>query len=159
MPSSLTTLETEVIDFFVQISRVLGQAPSLGEIYGLLFIAARPLSLDDVVERLSMSRGSASQGLRFLQSAGAVRTVYVPGERKAHYEAVAQLRYLATRFLRDQVVPHLDSGLDRLDRISTLVAALPAEHRARVGNRLTMLRSWEKKSRRILPIIVKILGG
>jgi DNA-binding transcriptional regulator GbsR (MarR family) len=155
----LNELETQVIDLFVQLSRLLGQPRSLAEIYGLLFISARPLAMDDLIERLAMSKGSASQGLRFLRSVGAVRTVYVPGDRRVHYEAVAELRNLAARFLKDHIVPHLDNGLDRLDRIAVMVKQLPAADRARVNARVTMLHSWEKKSRRFLPLVVKILGA
>src|SRR2546421_11520943 len=91
-PAPLSPLETEIIDLFVQVSHLLGQPRSLAEIYGLLFISARPLAMDDLIERLQMSKGSASQGLKFLRSVGAVRPVYVPGERRVHYEAVAELR-------------------------------------------------------------------
>ena len=157
--SSLNPLEAEVIDLFVELSRLLGQPRSLAEIYGLLFFSARPLAMDDLIERLGLSKGSASQGLKYLRSMGAVRTVYVPGDRRVNYEAVAELKNLGTRFLRDQVVPHLDQGLDRLDRISALVKHLPADDRARLGGRVTMLRSWEKKTRRFLPLVVKVLGG
>ncbi len=155
----LNPLEAEVIALFVQMSRALAQPRSLGEIYGLLFISARPLAMDDLIERLGLSKGSASMGLKFLRNAGAINMVYVPGDRRVHYEAVAELRNLATRFLRDQIVPHLDSGLSRLEHISAMVKQLPAEQRARVNGRVTMLQSWEKKSRKFLPIVVKILGG
>jgi DNA-binding transcriptional regulator GbsR (MarR family) len=155
----LNPLEAEVIALFVQMSRALGQPRSLGEIYGLLFISARPLAMDDLIERLGLSKGSASMGLKFLRNAGAINMAYVPGDRRVHYEAVAELRNLATRFLRDQIVPHLDSGLSRLEHIAGMVKQLPADQRSRMNGRITMLQSWEKKSRKFLPIIVKILGG
>ena len=154
----LSALETEVIDFFVQLSRLLGQPRSLAEIYGLLFISGRPLAMDDLIARLQLSKGSASQGLKFLRNIGAVRTVYVPGDRRVHYEAVAELRNLATRFLRDQIVPHLDSGQARLERIAALVQRLPAEERGRINGRLKILQSWGHHGRRFLPLVVKILG-
>lgn len=152
-------LESEVIDLFVQVSRALGQPRSLAEIYGLLFISAVPLTMDDLIQRLNLSKGSASQGLKYLRQVGAVRTIYVPGDRRVHYEAVAELRNLATRFLRDQFVPHLDSGRQRLDRIAAMVRQLPPEERGRVTGRITMLQSWGKKTRRFLPLVVKIMGG
>lgn len=158
-PSPLAPLESEVIDLFVQISHVLGQPRSLAEIYGLLFISAQPLSMDDLIQRLNLSKGSASQGLKYLRQIGAVRTIYIPGERRVHYEAVAELKNLATRFLRDQFVPHLDSGRERLDRIAAMVRQLPADERGRVSGRITMLQSWGKKTRRFLPLVVKIMGG
>src|SRR5712691_4447562 len=155
----LSPLETEIIDLFVQVSRVLGQPRSLAEIYGLLFISARPLAMDDLIERLQLSKGSASQGLKFLRNIGAVRMIYVAGDRRVHYEAVAELRNLATRFLREQIVPHLDSGQERLTRIAGMVKQLPSEERARINGRVTMLQSWGKRGRRFLPMVVKIMGG
>jgi DNA-binding transcriptional regulator GbsR (MarR family) len=154
----LSPLETEIIAFFVQLSRLLGQPRSLAELYGLLFISGRPLAMDDLIERLQLSKGSASQGLKFLRNIGAVRMVYVGGERRVHYEAVAELRNLATRFLCDQIVPHLDNGQARLERIVDMVKQLPSEQRARINGRVKMLQSWERNGRRFLPLVAKILG-
>src|SRR5882757_6184898 len=86
----LNALETEVIDLFVQLSRLVGQPRSLAEIYGLLFISSRPLTMDDIIARLGLSKGSASQGLKFLNRLGAARPIYVAGDRRTHYEAVAE---------------------------------------------------------------------
>jgi DNA-binding transcriptional regulator GbsR (MarR family) len=154
----LSALETEVIELFVELSRLVGQPRSLAEIYGLLFVSSKPLAMDDVMERLRLSKGSASQGLKFLRNMGAVRMVYVPGERRVHYEAVAELRNLATRFLRDQVVPQLDNAHARLERISSLINEAPASERLRVNVRLTMLRSWGKRGKKFLPLVLKLMG-
>src|SRR5438874_9235573 len=131
-PALLSPLETEIIDLFVQLSRLLGQPRSLAEIYGLLFIAGKPMAMDDLIERLRLSKGSASQGLKFLRAAGAVRMVYIAGDRRVHYEAVAELRNLTTRFLREQIVPHLENGHNRLERIATLVKQMPQTERLRL---------------------------
>src|SRR5260370_15723763 len=157
--AGLNPLETEIIDFFFQLSRLLGQPRSLAEIYGLLFVSSRPLAMDDVIERLQLSKGSASKGLRFLRNMGAVRMVYVPGDRRVHYEAVAELRNLATRFLRDQVVPQLDNAQARLERIAGLLKEAPAEERARINSRLAMLKSWGKRGRKFLPLVLTMMGG
>ena len=156
---AVSPLEAEVIGFFVQVCRALGQPRSLAEIYGLLFISARPLAMDDLIERLGLAKGTASQGLRFLRNFGAIRMVYVSGSRRVHYEAVAELRNLASRFLRDQIVPHLDSGLERLELIGRLAKQLPADERVRVGRRVALLESWGKKGRKFLPVLAKLLAG
>ena len=76
----LEPVEVEVIQLFVQFSRALGQPRSLAEIYGLLFISPHPLTMDTLIERLNLSKGSASQGLKYLHDLGAVRTVYMAGD-------------------------------------------------------------------------------
>jgi HTH-type transcriptional regulator, glycine betaine synthesis regulator len=156
--TQLSPLETEIIDFFVQLSRLLGLPRSVAEIYGLLFISSHPLAMDDLIERLQLSKGSASQGLKFLHNIGAVRMVYVGGDRRTHYEAVAELRNLATRFLRDQIVPQLDNGQARLNRIAEMMRELPPEELAGINGRVKMLQSWGRNAQRVLPLLVRVLS-
>jgi len=155
----LEPVEVEVIHLFVQFSRALGQPRSVAEIYGLLFISHKPLPMDDLIERLNLSKGSGSQGLKYLQDLGAVRTVYVAGERRTHYEAVAELRNLAGRFLRQQILTHFEGSKTRLERIADQVKNLSGEQRKFVTTRVKLLRSWEKNGRRMLPFVAKMLGS
>jgi DNA-binding transcriptional regulator GbsR (MarR family) len=137
----LNPVEVDIIHLFVQLSRALGQPPSVAEIYGLLFISPNPMPQDDFIERLNLSKGSASQGLRYLLDLGAVRTVYVAGDRRVHYEAVAELRNLANRFLRQQVLTYFDDSGDRLDRIQAEARELPDDEREFALDRVRMLKS------------------
>jgi DNA-binding transcriptional regulator GbsR (MarR family) len=140
-PARLNPVEVEIIHLFVQLSRALGQPPSVAEIYGLLFVSPKPLPQDDFPERLNLSKGSASQGLRYLLDLGAVRTVYVAGDRRVHYEAVAELRNLVNRFLRQQVLTYFDDSEDRLDRIQAGARELPGAEREFALGRIRMLKS------------------
>ena len=83
----ISKLESEVIAIFISIADLLNLPRSVGELYGLLFISERPLCLDDLRFRLNISKGSTSQGLKILRSFGAIRRVYIPGDRKDFYEA------------------------------------------------------------------------
>jgi HTH-type transcriptional regulator, glycine betaine synthesis regulator len=155
----LNPVEVEVIHLFVQLSRALGQPPSVAEIYGLLFVSPKPMPQDEFTERLNLSKGSASQGLRYLLDLGAVRTIYVAGDRRVHYEAVAELRNLVNRFLRQQVLTYFDDSRDRLERIQAEARALPDGDREFAVSRVRMLKSWAKNVKRVLPFALAILGG
>jgi DNA-binding transcriptional regulator GbsR (MarR family) len=155
----LNPVEIEVIHLFVQFSRALNQPPSIAEIYGLLFVSPRPLPQDDFGDRLNMSKGTASQGLRYLLDLGAVRTVYVAGDRRVHYEAVAELRNLAGRFVRQQILNNFEDSSTRLDRIAVEAQKLSGDERKIAVARGKMLKSWEANIKRILPIILTVLGG
>jgi DNA-binding transcriptional regulator GbsR (MarR family) len=155
----LNPVEVEVIHLFVQLSRALGQPPSVAEIYGLLFVSPNPLPQDEFTERLNLSKGSASQGLRYLLDLGAVRTVYVAGDRRAHYEAVAELRNLAGRFLRQQILTYFEDSGTRLEHIAGEAQKLTGEKRKLAIARVKMLRSWEKNIKRVLPLFLTIFGG
>jgi hypothetical protein len=52
--------------------KIFGVPRSVGQIYGLLYSSREPLSFSDIVKRLGISKGSASQGLQLLRSLGAV---------------------------------------------------------------------------------------
>jgi DNA-binding transcriptional regulator GbsR (MarR family) len=156
---SLSDMETEVIGLFVQISRILGQPRSYAEIYAVLFLSPDPMAMEDLIERLGISRGSACQGLSFLRKAGAIRMVLVRGRRPAHYVAVAELRHLVAGFLRDQVLPEVEESQSRLGQIVEMVGRLPAKDRAHVSGRISLLQSWGKRSRQFLPLVVKLMGA
>ena len=64
--------QSECIELFAEVVYALGLPRSIGGIYGLLYASPEPLSFSDIVERLEISKGSASQGLQLLRSLGAI---------------------------------------------------------------------------------------
>lgn len=155
--SALTALEVEAIDLFISLVRLLGMPKSVGELYGLLFVAPDALPMDALMARLSMSKGAASQGLKLLRSFGAVKTVYVAGDRRDHYVAEFDLSRFATGFIKGELQPHLDSGLLRLERMQHLIEQLPTDGREVAENRLARLRHWHEKGQSMIPWILKFL--
>ncbi|MBC8126191.1 MAG: transcriptional regulator [Gloeobacteraceae cyanobacterium ES-bin-144] len=160
-PQELDPLERQVVAVFVDGVRVLGLPRSIGEIYGLLFISRSPLSLDDLVHRLKISKGSASQGLRMLNSLGAIRKADCNGgtERRTYYEPAVELKRLVGGFIREQVRPHLDSGRTKISRLAASANEVQdPEHREFLRERVDRLDHWMRSGGRVLPILQKILG-
>ena len=60
---------------------------TIAQIHALLITAPAPLSTDDVMAELKISRGNAHSNLRDLVSWGLVRSVVRKGERKEFFEA------------------------------------------------------------------------
>jgi len=157
--NGLNSLQAQVVEFFVDGVRVLGLPRSLGEIYGLLYISPDPLSLDDLVRLLAISKGSASQGLKTLRSLGAVRETDGNGERRTYYEPAIELKRLVGGFIREQVRPHLDSGKTKLERLQD-TASLTADpvEREFFNDRIDRLEAWMKRGGQVLPVLQRILG-
>ena len=59
-----------------------------GQIFALLLLSPEPLSLDDIVEHLQVSKGNVSINIRLLEEYNLVRNVWVKGSRLDYYEAV-----------------------------------------------------------------------
>ena len=153
----LSPLEVEAIDLFISFVRLLGMPKSVGEIYGLLFAAPEPLALDALMTRLRMSKGAASQGLKVLRSFGAVRPVYVAGDRRDHYVADFELSKFASAFIKEEVQPHLDSGAARMARMEQHLARLPKAEREAASARMAKLRHWKDKGEAMLPWLLQFL--
>ncbi len=58
-----------------------------GQIYALLFLSEEPLSLDDIADRLAVSKSNVSINIRMLEEYNLVRKVWVKGSRKDYYAA------------------------------------------------------------------------
>ncbi len=158
----LNSLERQMVEFFVDGVRVLGMPPSIGEIYGLLFVSRDPLSLDDLVHRLRISKGSASQGLRTLKSLGAVREAdeHRGGvERRTYYEPAVELKRLVGGFIKEQVRPHLDSGQSKIKHLAATARQVnDPELQLFLSDRVDRLDQWLRRASRVLPILQKVLG-
>ena len=105
----LSSGEREVIAIFVQMAQALGAPRSLGEIYGLLFATPQPLSFQEIADRLKLSKGSVSQGLRFLRTVGAIKPVVVAQDRREFFEPVVELRALVGGFFKERLNPQLEA--------------------------------------------------
>ncbi len=153
----LSELDIEAIEMFISFFKLIGLPKSVGEIYGLLFVATRPLSMDDLMGRLQISLGAASQGLKLLRSVGAVKVVYAPGERRDHYVADLELSRFATSFIKEELNPRLERSLQRIQRMETLADAMSPKERKTAFERIDRLKHWMEKGQKMMPWILKFL--
>jgi HTH-type transcriptional regulator, glycine betaine synthesis regulator len=155
----LDNWEDAVIDLFLHAANSFGLPKSYGQIYGLLFCRDQPLAMDEVMELLQISKGSASQGLRALRQLGAVSSLFAPGDRKERFVAESKLRKLVGGFLREQADPHLEKGTARLKQIENLVKNVHHEDsRKRGARRHEILSGWHRQMSRLLPWVKMIVG-
>ncbi|HEY8899175.1 MAG TPA: hypothetical protein VIM61_02015 [Chthoniobacterales bacterium] len=139
-------------------SQLLSIPRSIGEIYGLLYASPQPISMDAIMERLAMSKGSVSQGLRWLREIGAVRSTYFPGDRRDHFLAETELRKLAAGFLRERIGPHLRSAEDNLGRLTETAAKIGDGDKEFVADRLAKMQTWYRLSNQVLPFFLQATG-
>ena len=153
----LSELEFEAIEMFINFLRLLGLPKSVGEIYGLLFVAPRPMAMDQIIERLDISLGAASQGLKLLRSFGAVRVTYVPGDRRDHYVADLELSRFATVFIKEELQPRMERAAERIDRMEAELPGLTAKDRRAIGERIERLKHWLDKGQKMIPWVIRFL--
>lgn len=97
-----------MIDAGGRTAETFGLSRLLGQIYTLLYLRDMPLSLDQIIAELSVSKASVSIACRQLQTFGAVRRITQKGSRRDFYEAVQDFRGL----LQNGLLPALEKKLD-----------------------------------------------
>lgn len=76
-----------VISAVAQAMVIYGVTPSVGRIYGVLYFAREPMTLDELKDEVAMSKASVSNGIRELMETEMVTKVWKKGERKDHFIA------------------------------------------------------------------------
>lgn len=95
----------------------------IGQIYALLYLTPGPMCLDNIATELAVSKASVSTTIRQLESLGAVRRIWVKGDRKDYYEAETDFKKLLRNGLLDKIRRKLDGAGFHLDTIDTTVTA------------------------------------
>ena len=91
--TDISTELDQAIDTFIQgagkiSSALLGMVNKVGgQIYAMLYLSPEPLSLDEIAERLHISKSNISINIRVLEDMMLVRKVWVKGSRRDYYAA------------------------------------------------------------------------
>ena len=86
MEKSVEDVANEFIDTIGEKAEKFGMARTAGLLKGLLLVADGPLSLDEMAERLEVSKASVSTNIRLLERWKVARRVYNRHDRKNYYE-------------------------------------------------------------------------
>jgi len=158
--------ERECVDFFAELAQALSVPRSLGQIYGVLFASPSPLSFTDIVERLDISKGSASQGLQLLRSFGAVRRADGNGAgkrsgagRREQFVPELGLRPLISGVLREKIEPLLGAGGNRMRRLRDSARQAPSKPGVKFSlERVKQLETWRRQLGLLLPLVKTFFG-
>ena len=106
MDKSLISVNESTVEGIGRLAKYFGFAEIIGRLYGTLLMSPDPLSLDDLVDQLEISKGSVSMNMRSLERWGMAKEIWVRGERKKYYAAEHDLwqvirNVLSSRELRE----------------------------------------------------------
>ena len=75
---------------------------AMAQIHALLWISPEPLSMEDIMEELHISRGNTSMNLRQLMDWGIVFKESKPGERKEYFVSEKDVQELARQVAKER---------------------------------------------------------
>ncbi len=153
----------EMVEATGTLFQYFGLPRSTGQIYGLLYLSEAPLSLDDLSELLSISKGSASIGTRHLAAWGAIRQVWVQGERRDFFEASEDFGTILRGGYSEFLKPRLRASEKRLEKIVENFAEAEKSGEISPGEyefcmeRLRRLGKLQKRLQEFEPLAEKLL--
>src|SRR3989338_11002075 len=101
--------------------REFGLNNIMAQLYAILYFSKKPLSLDDMVERLKISKGSASVNIRVLERDDIVRRIWVKGSRKDYYEAEIDISKVMIERIKSMASRRIAEVDDMLNTINSIL--------------------------------------
>ncbi|MBU1694863.1 MAG: hypothetical protein KJ726_09400 [Verrucomicrobia bacterium] len=103
-------MRRQFIEAAGQMTQTLGAGRVLGQVFTHIYFSRDPQSLDDLTRALGISKGSASMIVRQLEQWGALRKVWIKGERKDYYEALDHFGRILRRALLEVIGRKMEVG-------------------------------------------------
>ncbi len=98
---------------------------TMAQIHALLFVTGVPLEVNEIMERLQISRGNASMNLRELMDWGVVRRFRHPGDRKDTYISETDPFLTIVKIVKERKRREIDPTTDAIREV---IAKMPENH-------------------------------
>jgi DNA-binding transcriptional regulator GbsR (MarR family) len=175
MNSELTDAREEFIQGMSRISNFWGFPKAMGAIYGAIYLSPTPLSLDEIVGQVGVTKGAVSTHVRSLERLGMVHKQIKLGDRKDYYEAEEDFWKVIKGVLREREQQEFDLALRTVNHSIELVdqaanndadRELAAFYKRRMENMERFFNSLDNMVAMLLALdnlrvnsISKLLGG
>lgn len=124
----LRAVHDSMLDGLSQLADYFGFSKVMGQLYATLLLSPKPLSLDDMMERLGISKASVSMNMRTLEHMGMVRQAWVRGGsgRRKYYEAESDFWQIISNLLSGREMRDVERAISVMEENSQkLSQAIP----------------------------------
>lgn len=90
---------------------------SMAQVHALLLISPEPLSTEDIMEELNISRGNANMNVRDLMNWNLVQKNLIAGERKEFFTAEKDIWEIARRIAKERKRREIEPVLNKLKQL------------------------------------------
>lgn len=123
---------------------------TMAQIHALLMTSTQPLSTDDIMEELQISRGNANTNLRDLIGWGIVRSVFRKGERKEYFEGEKDVWKLFCTIARERKRRELLPAMELLNQCGEKTKDLKDPEAKAFHQQMTALSDFLKIGDKVL---------
>jgi len=123
MNKVLEKAQNTFIDYICEVCDDFGLNRFIAQLYAVLYLHDKPISLDEIVGRLGASKGNVSLNIRELERWGAVRKVWVKGSRRDYYEAEPDIKRIFLTKFKSGIQKRLDGARRMLEDFNDILAS------------------------------------
>ncbi|EJL71525.1 GbsR/MarR family transcriptional regulator [Chryseobacterium populi] len=93
---------------------------TMAQVHALLLASGKPLSTDEVMELLEISRGNANMNLRALMDWGIVKKEFVKGDRKEYFVAEKDVWFLFKQITKERRKREIEPVISFLEELKNI---------------------------------------
>ncbi|MBL7730667.1 MAG: transcriptional regulator [Chitinophagaceae bacterium] len=93
---------------------------TMAQIHALLLVSPDPLTQDDIMHELNISRGNTNMNIRELINWGLVERVLLTGERKEYFSAEKDIWKVVKQIVKERKKRELEPMLQLLDKLEAV---------------------------------------
>ena len=128
---------------------------TMAQIHALLLVSPGPLTQDDMMEELNISRGNVNMNIRELINWGLVERVIVPGERKEFFAAEKDIWKVVKQIVKERKKRELEPMLELLDKLENVDGDKKDKHVKEFVGAISGIKKLGKQADKTLDIMVK----
>jgi len=114
-------MDTSIVDHFVDswgsMGSLWGVNTSVARVHGLLIVTETPWCLDDIAQRLSISKSNVSTSLKELRSWGVIRKTFLSGDRREFYVCEPDVWKMLFSIMRERKKREFDPLVSNIQTI------------------------------------------
>jgi DNA-binding transcriptional regulator GbsR (MarR family) len=122
---TLAPIRRQFMDSLSRIAEFWGYPRAMGSLYAALYLSPEPLSLDDLIPIVGVTKGAISTNVRALEQLGMVEKQMRAGDRKDYYQADTDFWKIAKPVLERRQKPEFDKALNGVSLALQQVRARP----------------------------------
>ena len=128
---------------------------TMAQIHALLMISPDPLTQDDIMEELNISRGNVNMNTRELIDWGLVDRVLIPGERKEFFTAEKDIWKVATQIIKERKKRELDPMLKLLSQLEKIEGNKKDKDVKQFIDTISGIRKFGGEADKMLDLVIK----
>jgi HTH-type transcriptional regulator, glycine betaine synthesis regulator len=117
MADNLAQARDNLIQELGRLSAFAGFNKAMGQIYGLLYLSAEPISLGEIAVQLGISKGNASLNMQTMERWGLINPVSKKGDRRDYYQAETDFWKIAQGIISGRDEKEIERTVDSITNI------------------------------------------